>query len=148
MGLVLIGLSVSNVMSPAGASSKNVTIVKILATPKFGKILVSAHGYALYTYSLDTKNHSNCTGSCLASWPVVKVPKGVTPSAKGVTGLGVMVRSNGTRQATFHGKPLYLFTGDTKPGETSGQGVNNFSVAKVSPSTSTTTTVKSGGYGY
>jgi len=147
-GVLVIGGSVPGGVSPAGASAKHAPTVEVLTTLAYGKILVSAQGYALYTYARDSKNHPNCTGACLASWPVAKVAIGVTPSATGVTGLGVLVRSRGLRQVTFRGLPLYRFVGDTKPGQVSGQGVNNFSVAKVTRATSTTTTVKGTGYGY
>ena len=38
--------------------------------------------------------------------------------------LGTIVRPDGTRQVTFEGMPLYRFSGDTKSGETNGQGVD------------------------
>jgi predicted lipoprotein with Yx(FWY)xxD motif len=30
------------------------------------------------------------------------------------------------KQVTYNGHPLYTFTGDTKPGQTNGQGLNQF----------------------
>jgi hypothetical protein len=35
-------------------------------------------------------------------------------------------RSDGNPQVTYNGHPLYLFSGDQKPGGTNGQGVNAF----------------------
>ena len=35
-------------------------------------------------------------------------------------------RSDGKPQVTYNGHPVYLFSGDQKPGDTSGQGVNAF----------------------
>jgi predicted lipoprotein with Yx(FWY)xxD motif len=35
-------------------------------------------------------------------------------------------RSDGKPQITYNGHPLYLFSGDQKPGDTNGQGVNAF----------------------
>ncbi len=68
--------------------------VKVEKT-SLGKVLFTTTGMALYTYGADTKNHSNCNGSCLAAWPALTVAKGLTPTGSGVSGLGVMVRSNG-----------------------------------------------------
>ena len=36
--------------------------------------------------------------------------------------LGIASRTDGTQQLTYNGAPLYLFIGDTQPGDTHGQG--------------------------
>lgn len=38
--------------------------------------------------------------------------------------LGSITRTDGTRQLTIDGLPLYTYAGDSKPGSTAGQGVN------------------------
>ncbi|MEA2313103.1 MAG: hypothetical protein QOE28_3071, partial [Solirubrobacteraceae bacterium] len=40
--------------------------------------------------------------------------------------LGTTRRSNGSRQVTYAGHPLYTFLGDSAPGQTNGQGLNAF----------------------
>jgi predicted lipoprotein with Yx(FWY)xxD motif len=40
--------------------------------------------------------------------------------------VGTSARSNGKPQVTYNGHPLYLFSGDQKPGDTNGEGVNAF----------------------
>lgn len=130
--------------APAGAALRRV--VKVERVVHIGTVLFSERGFALYTYASDTKNHSNCNGSCLAAWPALTVAKGVTPT--GIAGLGVIVRSNGKHQVTWHGKPLYTFTSDTK-GKVSGNGVAGFHAAIVTKaSTGATTTTATKSYGY
>jgi len=38
----------------------------------------------------------------------------------------VTKRADGRRQVTYAGHPLYTFIGDRKPGQTAGEGLNNF----------------------
>ncbi len=130
----------------ATSHAKKVTVAKWVTSSKYGKILVNAKGFTLYTFAKDTKNHSNCTGGCISAWPALVVPAGATPVGTGVTGLGVAMRSNGQHQVTYKGKPLYLFVNDTKAGQVTGQGVNGFSIVKSASSTTTTTTGGRSGY--
>jgi predicted lipoprotein with Yx(FWY)xxD motif len=80
---------------------------------------------------------SACTGACLAKWPPV-LATGKLTAGKGLTAarLGTITRSDGTRQITYNGHPLYLFVKDKKPGDVKGQGVIAFGAAwfALSPS--------------
>jgi predicted lipoprotein with Yx(FWY)xxD motif len=65
----------------------------------------------VYSYSKDSKNHSNCTGSCALTWPPVLTTAAVQ-AGTGVSksSLGKIHRSDGTEQLTFDGKPLYFYS--------------------------------------
>lgn len=39
--------------------------------------------------------------------------------------LGSTKRTDGTVQVTYNGWPLYLWQGDSVPGQATGQGINN-----------------------
>jgi hypothetical protein len=40
--------------------------------------------------------------------------------------IGTITRSDGTRQVTYDGHPLYYFAGDSGPGTATGQGSDSF----------------------
>jgi predicted lipoprotein with Yx(FWY)xxD motif len=88
-----------------------------------GTILTNGSGMTLYAFAADQKGMSNCEGSCLTYWPPVIVSS--TPkAAAGVSAqLGTII-SNGHKQLTVNGWPMYTHVGDHSPGDTSGQGLN------------------------
>ena len=95
-----------------------------LKTAKIGgvTVLTNAKGFTLYWFVPDTATKSNCNGSCARFWPPVKGPATAGP---GVTGkLGVITRSDGSKQAAYDGHPLYTYAGDTAPGQAKGNGLN------------------------
>ena len=85
-------------------------------------LLTNSRGLTVYWFAPDTSTKSACYGDCAAYWP----PVTGTPSAgPGVTGtLGTINRTDGTRQATYDGHPLYTYIGDHAPGTASGNNVN------------------------
>lgn len=109
--------------TPSGPS------VGVADNATLGKVLVNAAGMTLYVYTQDTpgKGTSTCTGGCATTWPPLVAPSSGTPqAAPGVTGaLGAITRADGTKQVTMNGAPLYLYAGDTKAGEASGQAVGS-----------------------
>lgn len=114
--------------SATGTSSSSAAMSKAaLATAKtgVGTVVVDAQGRTVYVFDKDTpgSGSSACTGGCLAKWPPVVAASG-TPTASGVTGqLGTITRTDGTKQVTLAGMPLYLYAGDSHAGDVTGQGV-------------------------
>lgn len=96
-----------------------------LSDSKFGKILTDDKGAVLYSFSRDEKSKSNCTGTCAVTWPVY-APATITAGA-GIDGTKLASFDNGgKKQLTIDGVPLYYYSGDTKAGDTNGQGVAGF----------------------
>jgi predicted lipoprotein with Yx(FWY)xxD motif len=96
------------------------------ASDDLGTYLVDADGLTLYYFTRDTApGASVCAGGCLEAWPPLLVAEGQELAAgDGVTGtLGAFARDDGAMQASYRGRPLYHWQGDTAPGETTGQGV-------------------------
>jgi predicted lipoprotein with Yx(FWY)xxD motif len=110
--------------SAPSAATPSGPIVITVSTAKYGPILADAKGLALYWATGDTTSRTGCTGACLKYWPPLLLPAGeMQPIAgTGVSGLGTFVRAEGT-QVTYHGKQLYTWIGDSRPGQVTGQGV-------------------------
>lgn len=142
--------AVSTKASGGASHSSTATVtVSVAQVGTLGTVLVDQSGFTLYRYTLDGKDVSNCTGACAAVWTPLIVPTGgVLKAGIGVkdTLLATIVRPGGARQVAFNGMPLYLYTGDKKSGQTTGQGVEGTwfvvspSVPASKPSTSSTTT--------
>jgi predicted lipoprotein with Yx(FWY)xxD motif len=119
------------------------------------QVLTDAQGKTLYWFAIDTSTKSNCSGSCVTYWPPVKGP---LTAGSGVTGtLGTITRSDGTKQATYLGHPLYTYVGDSAPGQNKGNGLNlsgglwyemTVSGSTPAPGSSATATSGGGGGGY
>ncbi|MGW2056847.1 COG4315 family predicted lipoprotein [Streptomyces sp. NPDC001840] len=95
-----------------------------------GTILVDGAGRTLYLFEGDKENVSTCTGPCVTVWPPLTVA-GNGRAAAGSGGvkerlLATTTRSDGARQVTYNGHPLYTFEDDHKPGDTNGQGDISF----------------------
>lgn len=92
---------------------------------KLGKVLTDSEGFTLYRFDKDTVQppKSNCDGDCEKAWPVV--PAGDVTAAAGTDEelLGEVVRTDGSKQLTVDGWPMYRYAKDTAPGQTNGQGV-------------------------
>jgi predicted lipoprotein with Yx(FWY)xxD motif len=114
--------------SPAAAASATVLTA---SNATLGKtILVNSAGLTLYTYGKDTSGTSNCTGGCATAWPPLSPGSGTPTGGAGITGtLATITRSDGAKQVTYNGKPLYTFESDGSAGAATGDGVNSFSVA-------------------
>lgn len=88
---------------------------------KLGAYVTDSKGMTLYTFDKDTKNTSNCTGTCLQNWPPYLVSG--TPASTLPDHLGTMKRTDGTIQYTWDSLPLYYYVGDKKAGDAMGDGV-------------------------
>ena len=119
--------------TPGHTPKPSATLVIKAGSTSLGTVLVDANGLTLYVYASDSANHSNCTGGCASAWPPLLVKAGTKVSGgSGVHGhFATFKRSDGTTQVSYNGKPLYGWTGDSQPGDTTGQGVGGFTIAKV-----------------
>jgi predicted lipoprotein with Yx(FWY)xxD motif len=133
--LVAIGLTAAACSSSPAASGKKhsgggtkattTAHIKTTHNSKLGTILTTAKGFTIYTRSTDPMNGSTCSGACAALWPPLMV-KSMSSIDPGMSGFGTIHRPGGGLQATYHGHALYTYTGDTKAGQTNGQGLKSY----------------------
>jgi predicted lipoprotein with Yx(FWY)xxD motif len=90
---------------------------------KSGTILTNAQGMTLYYRTTDMPPTTVCSGGCAGAWPPLLVSGSSTPtSTTSLSGkLSVQADANGN-QVEYNGHPLYTFSGDTAPGQTTGEG--------------------------
>jgi predicted lipoprotein with Yx(FWY)xxD motif len=109
--------------APVDASN----IYKTQTSSSLGTYLTDFAGTSLYISSADSKGVSNCTGSCATTWP--PYTSGATAQGTFPTNISVITRSDGTKQFTYKGMPLYYYSGDTAAGQTNGNDLGTFKLA-------------------
>ena len=125
------GSSSASSSGPYGSSktvSSNSGAAKVGMTKSdIGTILVGTNGRTVYLFEKDKTPKSTCSGSCAAAWPPLTT-SGQPTAGTGVTSakLTTTKRADGTEQVVYNGHPLYYYAGDTKAGQTSGQGLDQF----------------------
>lgn len=128
-----IAIAVAIVFATSGGSAKTVhpalppaSVISVKET-SLGKTLTDGRGRTLYLFLGDHKNVSTLSAAGRAVWPPF------TAKVKAAAGAGVVASqvrtikgANGTSQVTYFGHPLYYYIGDQQPGQTRGQGLNEF----------------------
>jgi len=122
-----------------------------LAGTGLGSVLVDKQGMTVYLFEGDTGGSSMCSGQCATNWPPLTV-SGMPTAGNGLdtAKLSTTTRPDGTKQVTYNGHPLYLFSGDSKAGQTNGEGLNAFGAEWYAVSSTGSTVEKQavGGGGY
>jgi len=162
--VVLVAL-VSVVLAGCGSSSKKATStstseattttvaassISEATDAKLGAILVDGSGRTLYHFTKDTGTTIACVDKCATTWPPLVAPASGLPATGPAGGtLATVARPDGSMQVTYNGATLYLYSGDTKAGDTNGQGIGGvwFVVPPKAAAQSTVTTAVAAGTG-
>jgi predicted lipoprotein with Yx(FWY)xxD motif len=119
--------SASNSPAATGSASPSGSAVITTASSAAGTFLAAGSGRAVYLWTKDSGGMSACTAACEGMWPPVVASGAVTASGSvKASELGTITRSDGTKQVTYDGHPLYYFAGDSGPGMANGQGSDGF----------------------
>ena len=121
--LLAILLAAVVLANPASAAPPKTLKV---APSDYGPVIFDGRGFALYAFTRDKAGRSRCSGACAAAWPPYLASRLRAGTGTKSRLLGTILRSNGARQVTYAGHPLYYYVGDNKPGEILCQGVREF----------------------
>ena len=140
--------------APANPGAGTVRTAQATVNGKTETILVNAQGLPLYYYQPDTAAKSLVTGQLAGLWPPLT---SAMPAGTGLSGQLTAVNDAHGSQVAYNGHLLYTFVTD-RPGQVTGQGVQDFfvatpGIAPLSGRSATTGTAPaspatSGGYGY
>jgi predicted lipoprotein with Yx(FWY)xxD motif len=128
------GSTPSSTSAPAAAGSQSTGTrqlppVGLIAKQagQLGVVVTDSKGWTLYRYDKDTSAPpaSTCDGPCAAKWPPVIANDSGQVQVNGVDAnlVDTVTRTDGSKQVTINGWPVYRFSGDTAPGDTKGEGV-------------------------
>ncbi len=152
------GATTANTSAPATSKPTAASADLSTAQTSLGTIVVDSKGRTVYLFTMDTNkpSKSTCDTGCDSVWPPVPAPAGGTPTLSGVDSseVGVVTRSDGSKQLTLNGWPLYEYQGDSAAGDVKGENVQGswFAVSPkgtkvTSTAGSQSTSGGSGGYG-
>ena len=137
--------------APSTPATSGAGALSTATVGNFGKIVVDGTGRTLYVYDLDTAkpSKSNCNGACATAWPPLLAGAG-TPRVSGVSAslVGTVTRSDGTKQVTLAGWPLYYYANDAKAGDATGQAVGGTWWVVGANGQKITTSASAGNSGY
>jgi len=110
--------------TPQPTAVKPDDTVKTASSP-LGTILVDSQGKTLYYFANDVpaSGTSSCNGQCAVVWPVFSTGTVTVSSPLDPADFGTITRTDGTKQTTYYGWPLYYYQGDTKTGDVNGENV-------------------------
>jgi predicted lipoprotein with Yx(FWY)xxD motif len=130
---VVVAAVVAVIVATSGASTTKPqhTIASAsaisVAQTSLGGTLVDANGRTLYLFEGDRPNVSTLSAAGQAVWPpftAATTPRALNGTLAGR--IGTVAQAVGAAQVTYNGHPLYYYVGDHNPGQTSGQGLNQF----------------------
>jgi predicted lipoprotein with Yx(FWY)xxD motif len=124
LAIALIAAGYGSAVTASSAAGGATVSVRKTA---LGRIVVDGKGHTLYLFEKDKNRRSACYGLCATYWPpLLTHGKPLARAGAKQSLLGRTRRRNGSEQVTYAGHPLYRFSGDSKPGQTNGQGLQDF----------------------
>jgi predicted lipoprotein with Yx(FWY)xxD motif len=117
----------STATTPSSSSQQSYT-VQIGNSASIGHYLENESGFTLYMFGSDKPGSgaSTCTGPCAGAWPPFYASSLNLPPSLNSSSFATITRSDGSKQTTYNGWPLYYYAADTSAGSMFGEGLNQF----------------------
>lgn len=114
-------IALAATLSPAAARATSDGNDLVHARQLNGSVFMMNQSHmTLYTYARDGAATSNCTGACAETWPPAVLPAGTKLGEN----YSLFARPDGSMQIAYKGRPLYLYSGDTRIGDVNGDGID------------------------
>ncbi len=112
--------------APSASSGAAAVTLQVTNNAKLGNLLTDGQGRTLYIRLTDSKNTSTCNGQCAQIWPPL-MSSGQPTVQTGVNSsmVGQMTRTDGSKQVTYNGMPVYYYSADKAAGDANGEGIGN-----------------------
>jgi predicted lipoprotein with Yx(FWY)xxD motif len=110
-----------------GAATEVKPLLQSASASPYSSVLAASSGYSYYLLSTEVGATLHCTGACLSTWLPLLVTSSTSTVAvgAGVKGkIGFVKRTSTTDQVTFNSYPVYVYTGDTGPGQSNGENIS------------------------
>lgn len=97
--------------------------IKLTASATLGNVITDNNGRSLYFFANDAAGVSNCAGGCAVTWPVFYKANPAVGTGLSTADFGEITRTDGAKQTTYKGWPLYYFASDAAAGDVKGDAV-------------------------
>jgi predicted lipoprotein with Yx(FWY)xxD motif len=128
-GVLVAALSCVAVASAQPRAHTAQTNTIELRETNLGQIVVNSSGFTLFMFTKDRMKKEACQSisGCTSVWPPLLVT-GTPMAGPGLNAkkLSTITLENGTKQATYAGHPLYMYSFNKGPGETGYVGAKEF----------------------
>lgn len=120
---LLAVLADAGAVSPEQTAKLDASRVDLAKAADGSLYMTDGDGMTLYLFTKDVADPNSCQGACLTNWPVFSADRLIVADGLDAADFGAFARSDGAKQLTYQGWPLYSFAKDAKPGEANGEGV-------------------------
>lgn len=121
----LLALTLAAAGTGAGSASSGGAVVLTLRKTSLGNVLSTAgrSGRTVYMYTPDAKGPPRCWTGCTGPWrPLLSPVNAIAEGGVRSWLVRLTFLKDGQSQVAYNQHPLYLYAGDSRPGQVKGEG--------------------------